>query len=108
MTVRADPFANQPDFWVDAVLDGAGNLVSQTGHDALFARTSPGVFTVTLTPNGAAADSHICKVEYDAAAGLFVRVADTTDKIKTITMNDSGNNLSDIATKIRYVGWFAK
>ena len=109
MTVRADPFANQPDFWVDAVINsGNGSVTSQTGHGAkLTLNASPGVFDVTLDGGGLAADAHVCDVEYDAAAGLFVRVADIDENVKRITFTSSADALTN-PTKIRYVGWYCK
>lgn len=96
--------SNTPDFWATATI-GAGQALTQDGGvDCKLARTGVGVYTATLAYGGTDSTNGIYAFSYAAAAGGFVRIVDTDDNIKTITITDSANAALE-ATKIRFGAW---
>jgi hypothetical protein len=95
--------SNTPDFWATATIaDGA--LVQDGGTDCVLTRSAAGVYLATLAYGGADEDTFVCAFSFTAAAGGFVRVVDTSDTVKSITITDSANAALE-ATKIRFAAW---
>lgn len=106
MSVRANPLANQPDFWATMVQAGAA-ISSQKGNGAFITRTGVGTYTVDLDVGGASSTNEGLTLSVDAAVGVFVRLADTSNNQKLITVTNSGNAAAEL-TALRIAIWRTK
>ena len=106
MSVRANPLANQPDYWVTMVQAGAA-ITSQAGNGAKLTRTGIGTYTLDLDAGGANAANEAFAVSKNAAVGVFIRIADTSNVQKTITVTKADNSAQEL-TALRIAIWRAK
>ena len=105
MSVRANPLANQPDFWADMTQVGAGpGFATQTGNGCVIARTGIGVYTLTLEGGGSFGPTSAVGISVNGAGGRFVRIVHTSNTVKTLTCTDNGNAAAEL-TALRVGIW---
>ena len=91
MTVRANILQNQPDFWCSFSIDEGPALTNLFGRGLKGTYIGVGVYDFTLDEGGCDATNCIISPSMQVPVGHFVRVSNTSDTVKRVTLTDSAD-----------------